>query len=108
MHSSQAPSLLALATTLLSFAPSAVNAHGHVRGVSVNGQGWTPGADPVWYYHPENQRPVTAGWNALNQDNGFVEPASVGSNDVICHKSATPGKMYVNANAGDSVTFYWK
>jgi cold shock CspA family protein len=102
------PTLLTLTSTLLSLSPAIVNAHGHVRGVTVNGKGWTPGADPVWYYLPADSKPVTAGWNALNQDNGFVEPASMGSADVNCHKSATAGKAYVSANAGDSVTFYWK
>lgn len=92
---------------LTSAAIPAVQAHGHVSGVTVNGQ-WTPGSDPSWYYLPANQRTDNAGWNALNQDNGFVEPNSMGTADVNCHKAATPGKLYINANAGDQVKFYWK
>ncbi|KAF2268069.1 glycoside hydrolase [Lojkania enalia] len=94
-------SLLALGSVL----PFAL-AHGHVRGITVDGD-WTPGADPVWYYYSAGQRPITAGWDALNQDNGFVSPDSFGTANIACHKSATPGKLYVNADAGDTVTFYW-
>lgn len=85
-----------------------VSAHGFVRGVTDKGV-WTPGSDPVWYYYVQNKQtpPVTSGWDALNQDNGFVEPAAFGTTDVNCHKSATAGKMYASVNAGDSVTFYW-
>lgn len=100
MHSSIV--LIALTSSLL--APA--SAHGFVRGVTVGGT-WTAGADPVWYYYPANQKPVTAGWDALNQDNGFVEPAAMGTSDVNCHKSATAGKSYANVNAGDTLKFYW-
>jgi hypothetical protein len=96
--------LIALTSSLLS---PGVKAHGFVRGVTVNGQ-WTAGSDPVWYYLPANSKPVTAGWDALNQDNGFVEPAAMGTADVNCHKSATPGKNYINVNAGEKINFYWK
>ncbi|KAF2277127.1 glycoside hydrolase [Westerdykella ornata] len=95
-----------LLVALTSAAIPAVQAHGHVSGVTVNGK-WTPGSDPSWYYLPADQRKDSAGWNALNQDNGFVEPNSMGTADVNCHKAATPGKLYIDANAGDAVTFYW-
>lgn len=97
--------LLSLTSTLLS--TTGVDAHGFVRGVTVNNQ-WTAGSDPVWYYLPANQRAQTAGWDSLNQDLGFVEPARMGTADVNCHKSATAGKAYVNVNAGETVKFYWK
>ena len=93
--------LLALTTTLL----SQVDAHGFVRGVTVKGT-WTPGADPVWYYNPSGT-PPTAGWNALNQDIGFVASSAVQTVDVNCHKNATSSGLYASVNAGDAVTFYW-
>jgi lytic cellulose monooxygenase (C1-hydroxylating) len=99
MHSSVL--FLSAAATLLDTA----SAHGFVTGVNVRGS-WTKGADPVWFYNPNN-RPQTAGWDSLNQDLGFVEPSQVGTTNVICHKSATPGKLYVNANPGDTVQFAW-
>ncbi|KAF2841750.1 lytic polysaccharide monooxygenase, partial [Patellaria atrata CBS 101060] len=94
--------LLALTASILDKAA----AHGFVRGVKVNGQ-WTAGSDPVWYYHPANSKPVTAGWDSLNQDLGFISPSAFQSNDINCHKSATAGKAYVDAKAGDNIEFYW-
>jgi hypothetical protein len=82
-------------------------AHGYVSGIEVNGAGWTPGADPVWYYYAAGTAPATAGWNALNQDNGFVAPDAYQTDSITCHKSATPGQLYVNANAGDTLTLFW-
>jgi cellulase len=95
-----------LGATALLLSP--VSAHGFVKSVTIKGQS-TPGADPVWFYLPTNQRAQTAGWNALNQDNGFVEPNSFSSpaGDVNCHKSATPGRLYANVTAGDTVQFNW-
>lgn len=60
-----------------------------------------------WYYLPANQQASTAGWNALNQDNGFVEPNSYGSSDIACHKSAKPGTASVPVKAGDSIKLTW-
>jgi cellulase len=82
------------------------SAHGFVKGVNIKGT-FTNGSDPVWYYYAKDSRPQTAGWDALNQDIGFVEPASAGTADVNCHKSATAGRVYANANAGDTVEFVW-
>ncbi|RYP63557.1 hypothetical protein DL771_009219 [Monosporascus sp. 5C6A] len=95
--------LLGIAASL--FRPTA--AHGFVSGVKVNGAGWTAGADPVWYYYPSGQSPATAGWDSLNQDLGFVEPAKFGTSDIACHKSAKVGKNFINAKAGDTITFHW-
>lgn len=94
--------LFAVAATLL----DSVTAHGFVKGVNINSK-FTNGSDPVWFYSPAASRPQTAGWDALNQDIGFVEPASFGTTDINCHKSATAGKLYATANAGDTVQFIW-
>ncbi|KAH7067439.1 glycoside hydrolase [Paraphoma chrysanthemicola] len=100
MHSSVL--LISAAAALLDVA----SAHGFVKTITNNGK-LTNGSDPVWYYFPANSRPQTAGWDALNQDIGFVEPASVGSADVNCHKSATAGRLYASANAGDTLALAW-
>lgn len=92
----------ALAATLL---PSLVSAHGYVSNVTVQGK-VTPGSDPVWFYTPDD-RPETAGWDALNQDLGFVSPDAYGTTDIACHINATAGKLSVDANPGDAVTFQW-
>ncbi|KAI0967463.1 lytic polysaccharide monooxygenase [Xylaria arbuscula] len=83
-----------------------VSAHGYVAGVTVNDGAWIQGCNPNWYYYPSGA-PVTPGWQALNQDNGFVAPDAYGTSDIACHKSATPGQSYVNANSGDTLTIYW-
>lgn len=83
-----------------------VSAHGFVKNVNIGGTS-TKGSDPVWFYHSKETRPQTAGWDSLNQDLGFVEPNNVGSSDVNCHKSATAGKLYANAKAGDTIEFEW-
>jgi cellulase len=82
------------------------SAHGFVKGVNVKGT-FTNGSDPVWYYYAKDARPQTAGWDALNQDTGFVEPNSAGTADVNCHKTATAGRLYANVNAGDTIEFAW-
>ncbi|KAH7144267.1 endoglucanase-4 [Dactylonectria estremocensis] len=97
---------LATFLSLAAYVPQLVSAHGFVRGVTVNGV-WTAGADPVWYYYPTGQSPATAGWNSLNQDNGFVEPANFGTADIACHKSATAGANQISVNPGQTITFYW-
>lgn len=101
MHSSTL--LLTLSACLLDL----TSAHGFVSGIEVNGAGWTAGGDPVWYYYASGTAPAAAGWQALNQDNGFVAPDAYGTSDIACHKSAKPGQLYVNANAGDTLTLFW-
>lgn len=91
---------------LAAWVPTLVSAHGFVTGVRVNGV-FTRGSDPVWFYYPAGQTPVTAGWDSLNQDLGFVEPAKFGTNDIACHKSATAGKNFINVNAGQTIELLW-
>lgn len=83
-----------------------VSAHGFVTNVNIAGTS-TKGSDPVWYYLSKESRAQTAGWDSLNQDLGFVEPAAAGTVDVNCHKSATAGRLYANANPGDTIEFVW-
>ncbi|KAJ2985581.1 hypothetical protein NUW58_g5454 [Xylaria curta] len=77
------------------------------RGIKVNQGTWIAGADPNWYYQPSGRAPETPGWRAMNQDNGFVSPNAFSSADIACHKSATAGKKYIEANSGDTLTLYW-
>lgn len=98
---------LAAVVSLVPFLPQLAWAHGFVSGVKVENAGWTAGSDPVWYYYPEGTGPATAGWDSLNQDLGFVEPAQFGTADIACHKSATAAKSSVSVNAGQTLTFYW-
>ncbi|KAJ8128095.1 hypothetical protein O1611_g5539 [Lasiodiplodia mahajangana] len=83
------------------------SAHGYVSGIKVNQGAWVDGCNPNWYYQPSGTAPKTPGWQALNQDNGFVAPDAFTTSDIACHKSATPGQTYIEANAGDTLTLYW-
>ncbi|KAI0397088.1 lytic polysaccharide monooxygenase [Xylariaceae sp. FL0594] len=100
------PSVLSVAAFALPLLGVA-SAHGYVSGIKVNGGAVIDGANPNWYYQPAGTAPQTPGWQAMNQDNGFVSPDSFGTADIACHKSAKPGQKYVNANAGDTLTLIW-
>ncbi|KAL2880524.1 hypothetical protein SGCOL_004245 [Colletotrichum sp. CLE4] len=54
--------------------------------------------------HGYNPAPDVPGWAAQQQDLGFVAPDAAGQADIICHKSATPGKTSVKVAAGEKVT----
>ncbi|KAL5397966.1 hypothetical protein PMIN02_001877 [Paraphaeosphaeria minitans] len=99
---------IALLTAVAAFFEAA-SAHGFVTSVTDNGA-VTKGSDPVWWYYVQNgqTRPITAGWDSLNQDNGFVSPDAFASADINCHKSALAGQAYVNVKAGDTINFVWK
>jgi cellulase len=84
----------------------AVSAHGYVDGLKNMGA-FFQGANPNWYYQPAGTAPVTAGWRAMNQDNGFVSPDSFGTSDIACHKSATAGGAYATVAAGSAVQLFW-
>ena len=78
-----------------------------------------------WYYLPANQIAATAGWLALNQDNGeikmevhhpsyqannllgFIEPANFGTSDIACHKSAKSTSNSIPVKAGDTLKLTW-
>lgn len=104
-YTSLAQDVFVAAVVALVLAPT-VAAHGHVKTISVNGQTY-PGGDPVWFYSPANNLPAQAGWYALNQDNGFVEPSKFGTSDIACHKSAKPGSTAVPVKAGDTLKLQW-
>jgi len=82
------------------------SAHGFVRGVTVNGQ-WSEGSDPTWYYYEPGKSPVHPAWDSLNQNFGYVHPDAYSKSDINCHKSAIPGKSYVNVNSGDTINIVW-
>ena len=58
-----------------------------------------------WFY--TSSTPATAGWLALNQDNGFVEPNSFGTSDIACHKSAKSTSTSIPVKAGDTLKLQW-
>ncbi|RDX55149.1 hypothetical protein OH76DRAFT_1339695 [Lentinus brumalis] len=93
-------SLAALAVALV--APSAVNAHGYVQDLTVDGKsysGWLPFTDP--YASPVPKRIVRK-----VPDDGPVLDAT--SSDVVCNKGGESGAGAVaTAAAGSQVVFHW-
>ncbi|KAL0262740.1 hypothetical protein SLS55_001712 [Diplodia seriata] len=81
-----------------------VSAHGHVQTIKVNGKSFQ-GYDPSFAY--QSPVPEVPGWTAENLDNGFVDPSTYSSGDIICHKNGSPGKAYVEAAAGDKLEIQW-
>jgi len=93
-------------TSLVALAgASLVAAHGHVSHIIVDGVQYE-GFQPHRHGYMPNP-PKLAGWSANNLDNGFVEPNSFGSPDIICHKSATNGGGHITVPAGSKVNLKW-
>lgn len=91
------------ALAALSIAP-AVYAHGYVQSVSAGGKTYA-GGSPEWFYASE--KPDSVGWYAENQDNGFVAPSAYQTEDITCHKAATPGNKVVEVKAGSEIELQW-
>ncbi|CAM1502344.1 Fc.00g043280.m01.CDS01 [Cosmosporella sp. VM-42] len=94
-------------SSLLTIAASAVDvaAHGHVDWLIANGVAFRGYDAPSFSWNP-NIDPVV-GWTIAATDNGYVEPNSYENPDIICHKSAKPGKGHVAVQAGDKITLQW-
>lgn len=60
------------------------------------------------FSYSSRQAPTTPGWDSLNQDLGFVEPANFGTNNIACYKSVTAGENFINVNSGDTMELYWE
>lgn len=56
------------AIAALALLPTA-SAHGYVSSIVAGGKTYV-GSNPNWYYQPAGQVVPTAGWFAMNQDNG--------------------------------------
>lgn len=85
---------------------AAVSAHGHVSHIIVNGVQYR-NYDPTSDFYNPGAAPKVIGWSALNQDNGFVEPNSFGTAEIICHKGAKPGAGHATVAAGDKINLVW-
>lgn len=92
---------MAFKTALSALALASIaSAHGHISAVIVDGTQYI-GTDP------NAPDPNSVGWVAQNLDNGYVEPASYGSPDIVCHKQGRPATAYATVAAGGSVTLTW-
>ncbi|KIW39416.1 uncharacterized protein PV06_09187 [Exophiala oligosperma] len=82
---------------------SRVSAHGIVSGIVAGGK-WYSGYNPSFQY--QNPPPVVAGWS-IPEDNDYGFVSDYTSPDIICHKGATPGGVYVSVAAGESLELQW-
>ncbi|KAI0465927.1 glycosyl hydrolase family 61-domain-containing protein [Xylaria cf. heliscus] len=82
-----------------------VAAHGHVSNLVINGVSYQTYDPTVFPYMSDP--PTVVGWTASDTDNGFVEPNSFASGDIVCHKAATPAGGYAQVAAGDSISIQW-
>ncbi|KZM20767.1 uncharacterized protein EKO05_0002629 [Ascochyta rabiei] len=102
--------MLSKIATVAAFAAGAL-AHGTVTGVTIDGK-FEQGFSLDYYYAKQNGQtsPEHIGWYAENLDNGFVEPNSFGTADIICHKAASPegsSDSMAKVAAGGTVEFHW-
>ncbi|KAI3317188.1 glycosyl hydrolase family 61-domain-containing protein [Xylariaceae sp. AK1471] len=100
MNNFRSSSLLAALTAAVSVA-----AHGHVSNIVINGVSYQT-YDPTVFPYMSNP-PTVVGWTASDTDNGFVEPNSFASGDIVCHKAATPAAGFASVKAGDSISIQW-
>ncbi|KAI1206857.1 carbohydrate-binding module family 1 protein [Annulohypoxylon truncatum] len=84
---------------------STVVAHGHVDHIVIDGV-FYQGYDPTVFPYQQNP-PTVVGWTTDQTDNGFVEPNSFASADIICHKNATNAGGHAQVKAGDSIAITW-
>ncbi|KAK3370011.1 glycosyl hydrolase family 61-domain-containing protein [Podospora didyma] len=97
------PKLTSLVASLAGAA--LVAAHGHVSHIIVNGvyyQNYDPTSFPY-----QTSPPTVIGWKAEDLDNGFVEPNSFATGDIICHKGGLPGGGHATVAAGDKINIVW-
>ena len=88
-----------------------VTAHGTVTGVTIDGV-FEQGFKLDYYYAKQSGGDVAEhiGWYAENLDNGFVEPNSFDTPDIICHKAGSPegsSDTMAKVAAGGTVEFHW-
>ncbi len=79
--------------------------HGHVDWVVANGVAYRGYDSPAFPYDPNHEKVI--GWTVDVPDNGFVEPTSFSSPDIICHKSATSAPGHATVNAGEKIMLQW-
>ncbi|KAL4787352.1 glycoside hydrolase [Aspergillus varians] len=82
-----------------------VAGHGYVTGMTIDGEayaGWL--ADSYAY---ETDPPDTYGWPTTVTDNGFVAPDAFDTDDITCHRGATPAVLSAPVEAGGSIDITW-
>ncbi|KAL4748923.1 glycosyl hydrolase family 61-domain-containing protein [Aspergillus terricola var. indicus] len=92
---------------LISFASflAAVNAHGYVQNIVVNGvyySGWEINTYPYM-----TDPPVVAAWQIPNSNGPIDVSNGYTTEDIICNLNATNAAGYVEVAAGDKINLQW-
>jgi hypothetical protein len=94
---------LQTAALLGSLAASAY-AHGRVTSLTVEGEEYTGFINDYLY---TDSPPDIVAWSAQNGDNGFVDPTTYTTGDIICHHDGAPGKIAASVAAGSKIELQW-
>lgn len=94
---------LQTAALLGSLAASAY-AHGRVTSLTVDSKEYTGFINDYLY---TDSPPDIVAWSAQNGDNGFVDPTTYTTGDIICHHDGAPGKIAASVAAGGKIELQW-
>jgi len=94
------------AAALIGALAAAVNAHGHLAALKVDGQDFTA-YDPSFQY--QKPSPEVIEWSCPEcLDNGFVSPDMyTDASKIACHKDATAGAKVAKVAAGGKIDISW-
>ncbi|KKK13934.1 hypothetical protein P175DRAFT_0437723 [Aspergillus ochraceoroseus IBT 24754] len=93
--------------TLAGFLASAslVAGHGYATSLVIDGKAYGGWIADNYYYMKDP--PDCYGWSTTVTDNGFVAPDSYTSDDIICHRGATPAALSAPVAAGSTIEITW-
>ncbi|KKZ60926.1 hypothetical protein EMCG_04425 [[Emmonsia] crescens] len=82
-----------------------VGAHGTVTGILADGNYF--GGYLIGQYPYMANPPDIAGWSTTAIDNGYVDPSSYTSPNIICNRDAQPGAAAAEVSAGGIIEVQW-
>lgn len=97
-----------LTTFLTGAFANQVLAHGILTKFTANGVKYDGFAtESIYKIQNGNPAPDVAAWSTAALDRGYIEPNSMSTQDINCHKDAAPGVLTVEVAAGSSIDFVW-
>jgi hypothetical protein len=85
-----------------------VLAHGILNEFTADGVGYEGFAtESIYKIQNGNPVPDIAAWSTEAVDRDYIEPNSMGTQDINCHKNAAPGVLSAKVAAGGTVEFFW-
>ncbi|KAH7130486.1 glycoside hydrolase, partial [Dendryphion nanum] len=85
-----------------------VLAHGILTEFTANGVRYEGFAtESIYKIQNGNPVPDVAAWSTEALDRGYIEPNSMSTQDINCHKNAAPGVLTAEVAAGGTIDFFW-